>query len=49
MNLTRRKYKKIECREHRQMVYDKVLDALIAGKSDPEYLHKRYLKLKEVR
>jgi len=49
MNIAKRKRKKAECKQHRQMVYEATLDAVIAGKKPPEYLHKRYLKLKEVK
>lgn len=49
MNHAKRNRKKIEIKQHRQMVYEAVLDQVIAGEKPPEYLHERYLKLKEVR
>lgn len=48
MNIKRSR-KKQECKHHRQVVYDAVLDAVIRGDKPPEYLHERCLKLKEVR
>jgi len=49
MNTAKRKRKKIEIKKHRQMVYEATLDAVMAGEKPPEYLHERYLKLKQVR
>jgi len=46
--MNRRKLKKLLIVSHRQMVYEKVLDDVIAGKQSPEYLHERFIKLKEV-
>lgn len=48
--------KKAECKQHRQMVCDAVLDDMLDAikekrqpKYSPEYLHERSLKLKEVK
>lgn len=49
MNTAKRKRKKVEIKRHRQVVYDATLDAVIRGEKPPEYLHERFLKLKEVR
>lgn len=49
MNNSRRKRKKRECKQHREMVYEHALDKLVNGKCPPEYVHFRYQKLKEVR
>ncbi len=49
MNIGKRKRKKQEIRQHRQRVYEAVLDQVIAGVKPPEYLHERFVKLKQVR
>ena len=47
--------KKAECLQHRQVVHEYAMDAVIKlihgekGGKPPEYLHERFLKLKEVR
>jgi len=49
MNTSKRNRKKAEIKRHRQMVYEATLDAVMKGEKPPEYLHERYLKLKEVK
>ena len=48
MNLKRRKRKKNECYRHREIVYESALDRLQQGKTTPEYVRQRFLKLKQV-
>ncbi len=49
MNSRKSKLKKSECLSHRQIQYFKSLDDLRDGKVPPEYVHKRFLKLKEIK
>lgn len=49
MNKGRSRRKMAELKRHRQVVYEAVLDAVIAGRKPPEYLGERFKKLKEVR
>ncbi len=49
MNTRKLKQKRKECVSHRQVQFDKALDGLIDGKLPPEYVHERYLKLKEIK
>jgi hypothetical protein len=49
MSTFKRKRKKQEIRQHRQMVYEAVLDKVISGEKPPEYLRERFEKLKQVK
>jgi len=49
MNKAKRNRKKIEIKQHRELVYGYALDKLIEGKRPPEYVTERYTKLKQVR
>lgn len=45
----KRKLKLKECLSHRQAQYEKALDGVIEGKLPPEYLNKRWQKLKDIK
>jgi len=55
VNIARRNRKKAECKKHREVVHEYAMDAVIKlihgekGGKPPEYLHERFLKLKEVK
>lgn len=49
MNTRKVKIKKAECLSHRQAQYDKALDGVIEGDLPPEYLNKRWEKLKAIK
>ena len=46
--MNKSKLKRKECLAHRQVQYEKALDGLIAGTIPPEYVHERWLKLKQL-
>lgn len=41
--------RKRECIQHREDFYNRAIQRLIDGKSDPEYVGQRFRKLKEIR
>ena len=49
LNKHREKRKRKECLNHRKERYDQALDRLIEGKADPEYVSKRWKKLKDIK
>jgi len=49
MDIQKKKLKRKLCLQHRQERYDHAIDKLIKGEVDPEYVSKRWKKLKQVR
>jgi hypothetical protein len=49
MKPSKAKEKKANCLKHRQAQYFKALDGLMEGKLPPEYVSKRFGKLKEIK
>lgn len=49
MNTLKRKRKKQEIKQHREMVYRNALEKLFNGEVPPEYVTERFEKLKQVR
>ena len=46
MNVSKSIRKRLNCITHRDMVYEKALDGVINGTTDPEYAYRRWQKLK---
>lgn len=49
MNPLKQKQKKQRCKEHREFVYLQAINKLCEGKTSPNYVSYRWLKLKDIR